>query len=245
MRSGGYSGSGDDRGAQVGAHVEEVVLHVGQHRDHVVVEAAAGRARAPRWALASSTSAYACSRGVGLGGLAHVAEAGGAGVAGAGVDAGEVDHAAEPTCGTACRDRAEKVRHRCNQLGYNCVIVSAQRHSLASAGGRRQRGSRRWTSRTDGPVLVLTATSTCAAPWRCAPRSTSTSSGLDEDVVVDLSRGRHRRRHRAPGARRRHPPGRLDGHHLTVRSCGPAVRRMLHLTRLARVVEVERAAASA
>lgn len=36
-----------------------------------------------------------------------------------------------------------------------------------------------------------------------------------------------------------------DGHHLTLRGCGPAVRRMLHLTRLIRVVEVERQAASA
>ena len=30
------------------------------------------------------------------------------------------------------------------------------------------------------------------------------------------------------------------GHHLTLRGCGPSVRRMLHLTRLIRVVEVER-----
>lgn len=31
-----------------------------------------------------------------------------------------------------------------------------------------------------------------------------------------------------------------DGHRLTLRGCGPAVRRMLHLTRLAHVVEIER-----
>ncbi len=35
------------------------------------------------------------------------------------------------------------------------------------------------------------------------------------------------------------------GHHLRLRGCGPAVRRMLHLTRLAGVIEVERAAVSA
>jgi len=35
------------------------------------------------------------------------------------------------------------------------------------------------------------------------------------------------------------------GHHLLLRGCGPAVRRMLHLTRLARFVEVERQAATA
>ncbi|HEX3221733.1 MAG TPA: STAS domain-containing protein [Nocardioides sp.] len=36
-----------------------------------------------------------------------------------------------------------------------------------------------------------------------------------------------------------------SGHHLRLRGCGPAVRRMLHLSRLARVVEVERSAVSA
>ncbi len=36
-----------------------------------------------------------------------------------------------------------------------------------------------------------------------------------------------------------------EGHHLTLRGCGPSVRRMLHLTRLIRVVEVERTAATA
>lgn len=35
------------------------------------------------------------------------------------------------------------------------------------------------------------------------------------------------------------------GHHLMLRGCGPAVRRMLHLSRLARAVEVERHAATA
>ncbi|WP_091119065.1 STAS domain-containing protein [Nocardioides terrae] len=36
-----------------------------------------------------------------------------------------------------------------------------------------------------------------------------------------------------------------DGHHLTLRDCSPIVRRMLHLSRLARVVELERVRASA
>jgi anti-anti-sigma factor len=36
-----------------------------------------------------------------------------------------------------------------------------------------------------------------------------------------------------------------DGHHLTLRGCRPAVRRLLHMSRLIRVVEVERVAASA
>jgi anti-anti-sigma factor len=36
-----------------------------------------------------------------------------------------------------------------------------------------------------------------------------------------------------------------SGHHVRLRGCGPAVRRMLQLSRLARFVEVERAAATA
>jgi anti-anti-sigma factor len=36
-----------------------------------------------------------------------------------------------------------------------------------------------------------------------------------------------------------------SGNHMRLRGCGPAVRRMLHVSRLARFVEVERAAASA
>ena len=35
------------------------------------------------------------------------------------------------------------------------------------------------------------------------------------------------------------------GRHVTLRGCGPAVRRLLHLSRLIRVVEVEREAATA
>ena len=36
-----------------------------------------------------------------------------------------------------------------------------------------------------------------------------------------------------------------SGHHIRLRGCGPAVRRMLQLSRLARFIEVDRAAATA
>ena len=69
--------------------------------------------------------------------------------------------------------------------------------------------------------------------------------GVDQDLVVDLT-----------------GVGTLDstaarvlafatleagrsGHHLKLRGCGPAVARMLHLTRLARFIEVDREAATA
>ena len=37
----------------------------------------------------------------------------------------------------------------------------------------------------------------------------------------------------------------LDGRHLTLRGCGPAVRRLLHLSHLIRVVDLDRAAVPA
>ncbi len=37
----------------------------------------------------------------------------------------------------------------------------------------------------------------------------------------------------------------LEGRHLTLRGCGPAVRRLLHLSHLIRVVDVDRAAVPA
>ncbi|HEX3931743.1 MAG TPA: STAS domain-containing protein [Nocardioides sp.] len=39
--------------------------------------------------------------------------------------------------------------------------------------------------------------------------------------------------------------GSRSGHHIRVRGCGPAVRRLLQVSRLARFIEVERAAATA
>ena len=69
--------------------------------------------------------------------------------------------------------------------------------------------------------------------------------GCDHDLVVDLSdvtyadvtalRVLAAATHRAE----------RQGRHLTLRGCGPAVRRLLHISHLIRVVEVERAAASA
>ena len=69
--------------------------------------------------------------------------------------------------------------------------------------------------------------------------------GLDEDVVIDMTDVTTidvtALRLLAVATR----AAWLSGHHLTVRTPGPAVRRMAHLARLAHAIEVERAAATA
>jgi anti-anti-sigma factor len=95
---------------------------------------------------------------------------------------------------------------------------------------------------TDGPVLVLEGDFDARSTFQVRNALYDLLSSFD-DVVVDLS---------AVGAvdvtalkvlaaaSRRTA---AEGRHLTLRGCCPAVRRMLHLSRLARVVEVERASA--
>ena len=77
------------RRAEVGADVEEVVLHVGQHRGHVLVEATGGQDEA-EVGVGLVDVGVGLEPEVGLAGLAHVAQAGAAAVAGTRVDAGQV-----------------------------------------------------------------------------------------------------------------------------------------------------------
>ena len=98
---------------------------------------------------------------------------------------------------------------------------------------------------TDGSTLVLSGDFDVRSTSQVRNALYDHLEGRDEDVVVDLTdvdaidvtalkvlAVATRRASRA-------------GHHLTLRGCGPAVRRMLHLSHLIRVVEVERRAASA
>jgi anti-anti-sigma factor len=98
---------------------------------------------------------------------------------------------------------------------------------------------------TDGPVLMLHGDFDVRSTWEVRAAIYDHLEGLDEDIVVDMGDVDNvdvtALRVLAVATRRAW----LDGHHLTVRNCGPAVRRMMHLTRLARAIEVERAAASA
>ena len=92
MRSGGNSGSATTGVQKSAPTSNRSFCTVVSTRDHVVVEAADGERHA-------DVGVGLVDVGVGLqpqvvlGGDAHVAETGLAGVAGAGVDAGEVDHA--------------------------------------------------------------------------------------------------------------------------------------------------------
>lgn len=97
----------------------------------------------------------------------------------------------------------------------------------------------------DGPTLVLAGEFDVRSTMEVRSAIYEHLDGCDHDIVVDLSdvtsvdvialRVLAAATHQAE----------RRGRHLTLRGCGPAVRRLLHLSHLIRVVEVERVAASA
>ncbi len=98
---------------------------------------------------------------------------------------------------------------------------------------------------TDGPTLVLSGDFDVRSTMDVRTAIYEHLEGHDEDVVVDLSQVDSidvtALKVLAVATRE---AGR-SGHHLVLRGYGLAVRRMLHLSRLIRVLEVERAAVSA
>jgi anti-anti-sigma factor len=102
---------------------------------------------------------------------------------------------------------------------------------------------------TDGPVLVLSGDFDARSTWEVRnalrERLVGPGDGQGQDVVVDLTNvsfiDATATRVLAYASRE----AALSGNHVTLRGCGPAVRRMLHLSRLMRFVDVERAAATA
>jgi anti-anti-sigma factor len=92
---------------------------------------------------------------------------------------------------------------------------------------------------TDGPTLVLSGDfdGRCTSQVRSALYDhlavhPHVVADLSDVEVIDLLGVRVLAMASREAAR--------DGHHLTLRGCGPAVRRMLHLSHLIRVVDVER-----
>jgi anti-anti-sigma factor len=96
----------------------------------------------------------------------------------------------------------------------------------------------------DGSTLVLSGDFDARSTWEVR-NALREQLGNERDVVVDLtdvtSIDVTATRVLAYASRE----ASLHGNHVTLRGCGPAVRRMLHLSRLMRFVDVERAAASA
>jgi anti-anti-sigma factor len=95
---------------------------------------------------------------------------------------------------------------------------------------------------TDGPVLVLEGDFDVRSTFQVRT-ALYDHLATHEDVVVDLTgvtaADVTALKVLAAASRRTA----LEGRHLTLRGCSPTVRRLLALTRLARIVEVEGASA--
>ena len=96
----------------------------------------------------------------------------------------------------------------------------------------------------DGTTLVLAGEFDVRSTMEVRNAIYAHLDGCDHDLVVDLSDVTHvdvtALRVLAAATHRAERRGR----HLTLRGCGPAVRRLLHLSHLIRFVEVEREAAT-
>ena len=89
---------------------------------------------------------------------------------------------------------------------------------------------------TDGPTLVLSGAFDVRSTWEVRNALHEHIEARSEDVVVDLTDVESvdvtALKVLAFATRR----AAILGRHLTLRGCGPAVRRLLHLSRLIRVV---------
>ncbi|MBO0846603.1 MAG: STAS domain-containing protein [Nocardioides sp.] len=97
----------------------------------------------------------------------------------------------------------------------------------------------------DGQTLVLRGDFDVRSTMEVRTAIWEHIHGFDEDLVVDLTGVAAIDLTAARVLAYATIDAGRSGHHLRLRGCGPAVRRMLHISRLARVVEVERTAASA
>lgn len=98
---------------------------------------------------------------------------------------------------------------------------------------------------TDGPTLRLAGDFDGRSTWQVRNAVYDLLATSEGDLVVDLSEVPNADVVALKVLAAATRQAARDGRHLTLRGCGPAVRRLLHLSRLARVVEVERSAAIA
>jgi anti-anti-sigma factor len=97
----------------------------------------------------------------------------------------------------------------------------------------------------DGPTLVLHGHFDVRSTFQVRNAIYERLEGYDQDVIVDMTGVEAidltALRVLAVATRQ----ATRTGHHLTLRNCGPSVRRMMHLSRLAHSFYVERDAATA
>jgi anti-anti-sigma factor len=97
----------------------------------------------------------------------------------------------------------------------------------------------------DGHALVLSGDFDVRSTMEVRSAIYEYLDGFEQDLVVDLSGVTTLDVTAARVLAYASLEAGRSGHHLRVRGCGPAVRRMLQLSRLARFIEVDRAAATA
>ena len=130
----------------------------------------------------------------------------------------------------------QPIRGDARHSGYTST---ASRSSAGTALGAPENGAD-MDIMTDGPTLVLSGDFDVRSTLEVRTALHERLDGHEQDVVVDLTEVDHRRRHRARVLAYASREAGRTGHHLTLRGCGPAVRRMLHLSRLMRSSSVER-----
>src|SRR5262249_19754344 len=97
----------------------------------------------------------------------------------------------------------------------------------------------------DGQTLVLSGDFDVRSTMEVRTAIWEHLHGMDQDLVVDLTRVETLDLTAARVLAYATLEAGRSGQHLRLRGCAPAVRRMLQLSHLARVVEVEREAVSA
>ena len=92
----------------------------------------------------------------------------------------------------------------------------------------------------DGATLVLSGDFDARSTWEVRTAIYELLGAYDGDVVIDLSEvdAADVIALKVLAAASRQAV--REGHHLALRGCSPAVRRLLHLSHLIRVVELER-----